>query len=148
MKIPFLIGRIVFGGFFLYNGINHFRNRQGLAQYAGAKKVPMPHMAVPVSGALLIAGGASLLLGVKPKLGAAALIGFLAGVSPLMHDFWRAEDPNQRMNDMVHFTKNLALLGGAVAMMSVEEPWPASVSLARPSGLSRLRKLAREVVAV
>jgi putative oxidoreductase len=146
MKIPFLIGRVVFGGFFLYNGINHFRNRQGLSQYAGAKGVPMPEVAVPVSGALLIAGGASMLLGVKPKLGAAALIGFLAGASPWMHDFWRAEDPGQRMNDMIHFSKNLALLGSALTMMGVEEPWPASLPVARPGRLERLRRLAREAV--
>jgi putative oxidoreductase len=57
----------------------------------------------------MITGGASILLGIKPKLGTAAIIGFLAGVSPLMHDFWRIEDPNQRMNDMVNFAKNIGL---------------------------------------
>jgi hypothetical protein len=28
MKLPYLIGRFVFGGFFLYNGINHFLHRK------------------------------------------------------------------------------------------------------------------------
>jgi uncharacterized membrane protein YphA (DoxX/SURF4 family) len=132
MKIPFLIGRLIFGGFFIYNGIHHFQERKNLAQYAGAKKVPLPDVAVPATGAMMIAGGASILLGIKPKLGAAAIIGFLAGVSPFMHDFWKAEDPNQRMNDMINFGKNVALLGAALALMSVEEPWPASVPLAQP----------------
>lgn len=50
MKPVFLIGRILFGGFFLYNGINHFKNRNMLAQYAGAKNVPMPEAAVMASG--------------------------------------------------------------------------------------------------
>src|SRR5712691_10557893 len=116
MKAPFLIGRLLFGGYFLYSGINHFKQRGMLAQYASAKKVPNPELAVTASGAVLVAGGASLLLGVKPKLGAAAIIGFLAGVSPIMHDFWRVQDPNQRMNEMINFTKNMALLGGAVAL--------------------------------
>jgi len=74
----------------------------------------------------------SKLLGIKPKLGAATVIGFLAGVSPVMHDFWSAQDPNQRMNDMINFGKNLALLGGALALMGVEEPWPASVPVTQP----------------
>jgi len=147
MRVPFLIGRLVFGGFFLYNGINHFKQRKALAQHAGSKNVPMPEAAVTVSGALLTLGGASILLGVKPKLGAAAIIGFLAGVSPLMHDFWRIEDPNQRMNDMINFSKNVALLGGALALMSVEEPWPASVPVAQPARVERLRRFVRRPIA-
>jgi putative oxidoreductase len=127
MKAAFLIGRLVFGGFFLYNGINHLKQRKQLAQYAGAKNVPMPEAAVTATGVMLVAGGASILLGVKPKLGAAAIAGFLAGVSPMMHDFWSVQDPNQRMNEMVHFSKNLALLGSALALMGIDEPWPASV---------------------
>jgi uncharacterized membrane protein YphA (DoxX/SURF4 family) len=132
MKVPFLIGRLIFGGFFIYNGINHFKERKNLAQYAQAKNVPMPDIAVPATGAAMIVGGTSILLGIKPKLGAAAIIGFLAGVSPMMHNFWKAEDPNQRMNDMINFGKNIALLGAALALMSVEEPWPASVPIAQP----------------
>jgi len=132
MKIPFLLGRIVFGGFFLYNGINHFKQRKSMAEYAKAKNVPLADIAVPATGAALIVGGSSILLGIKPKLGALAIVGFLASVSPTMHDFWKQEDPGQRMNDMINFGKNMALLGAAVALMAVEEPWPASVPVAQP----------------
>src|SRR5256885_3210639 len=34
------IGRAFFGGYFLYNGINHFVNPGMLAEYARAKHVP------------------------------------------------------------------------------------------------------------
>ena len=134
MKIPFLIGRAVFGGFFVYNGINHFLKRGMLSQYAGAKHVPAPDAAVTLSGAAILLGGASVLLGVKPKLGTAAIIAFLLGVTPAIHDFWTAEDPGQRQNDMINFMKNMALLGGALALMSIDEPWPVSVPVAQPSG--------------
>ena len=70
---------------FLYNGINHLREAKSMAPYAESTGVPTP--AVTLSALPLILGGASLLLGVKPKLGALAIIGFLAGVSPVMHDF-------------------------------------------------------------
>src|SRR5882757_8884116 len=99
MKSVFLLGRLIFGGFFLYNGVNHLKERKSLAQYAAAKNVPLAEVAVTATGVVLIAGGASILLGVKPKLGTAAIAGFLAGVSPVMHDFWRVEDPSQRMNE-------------------------------------------------
>lgn len=131
MKAAFFLGRLIFGGFFLYNGIHHLKERKSLAQYAGAKKVPMPDIAVTATGVVLIAGGASILLGIKPKLGAVAIAGFLAGVSPAMHNFWSIEDPNQRMNEMINFSKNLALLGSALALMGISEPWPASVPLGK-----------------
>ncbi|HXA83593.1 MAG TPA: DoxX family protein, partial [Candidatus Dormibacteraeota bacterium] len=130
-------GRLVFGGFFLYNGINHLKERKSLGQYAGAKNVPIPEVAVVATGVALVAGGTSILLGVKPKLGAAAIAGFLAGVSPVMHNFWNVQDPNQRMNEMVHFSKNLALLGGALALMGMDEPWPASVPIGQKELMER-----------
>jgi len=40
MKAAFFLGRAIFGGFFLYNGITHiFLKRDALAQYAAAKGV-------------------------------------------------------------------------------------------------------------
>jgi len=146
MKVPFLIGRMLFGGFFLYNGIHHLTARAPLAQYARAKNVPMPEAAVTLSGIMLLFGGTSILLGLKPKWGAAATIGFLAGVSPVMHDFWKSEDPNQRTGDMIHFMKNLALLGGALALAGTEEPWPASVHVQHRGPLDKLRASARELL--
>ena len=147
MKAPFLLGRLVFGGFFLYSGIHHILDRKMLSQYAAAKKVPLPDVAVMASGAMMIMGGASILSGVKPKWGALAIMGFLAGVSPMIHDFWSHQDPNQRQAEMVNFTKNLALLGGALALMGVEEPWPISVPVAQPDALERARRFARRKVA-
>ena len=131
MKAPFVLGRFLFGGFFLYSGINHFRQREAMTQYVKSKNVPTPDVAVMATGAALTIGGASLLLGIKPKLGAAAVAGFLAGVSPIMHDFWTQQDPQQHQMEMIQFSKNMALLGGALALMSVEEPWPASVPVAQ-----------------
>jgi putative oxidoreductase len=147
MKAAFLLGRLIYGGFFLYSGIHHFQKRKSMAEYAGAKGVPMPEVAVEVTGAMLVAGGASIALGVKPKLGTLAILTFLAGVSPVMHDFWSADEPSQKQEQMIHFMKNFAMLGGALALMGVEEPWPASVPLGQPSRLERVKRFARQVAA-
>jgi putative oxidoreductase len=147
MKAPFLIGRILLGGFFVYNGINHFRQHKNLAQYAAAKKVPKADAMVIASGVALTIGGTSILLGIKPRLGTIALIAFLGGVSPVMHAFWKDKDPGERMNDMINFSKNLALLGSTLVLMGVEEPWPASVPVAQPGPLQRIRRAVRREVA-
>jgi putative oxidoreductase len=122
-----LLGRMIFGGFFLYNGFNHLKDYKQMAQYAKAKHVPVPEAAVLATGVMLTAGGASILLGAKPRLGALAILSFLGTVSPAMHDFWNDQDPGQKQNNLAHFMKNMALLGGALSMLGVEEPWPASV---------------------
>ena len=137
MKAAFLIGRLLFGGFFLYNGINHLKERKSLGQYAEAKNVPMAEAVVASTGVVLIAGGTSILLGIKPKLGTAAIAGFLAGVSPVMHNFWSVQEPGQRMNEMISFSKNMALLGSALALMGVDEPWPVSVPISQDEVAAR-----------
>lgn len=147
MKAPFVIGRALLGGFFLYNGINHFRQADVMAAYAKSKKVPVAKAGVLASGAMLTVGGASLLLGTKPKLGVAAIIGFLVGISPIMHDFWNVEDPQQRQNEMINFSKNMALAAAALAIAGVEEPWPVSLSTEKPTRLERIRRLTRECIA-
>lgn len=146
MRVPHLLGRLLFGGYFIMSGVNHFKHKRELVEYTAAKNVPHPDLAVQITGATLIAGGASILLGVKPKLGAAAIVGFLAGVTPVMHDFWRQENPEQRLNDTVNFTKNIALIGGAMSLMGIDEPWEAS-AMPRPTARQKAKRILRESLA-
>jgi putative oxidoreductase len=127
----FLMGRLIFGGFFLYSGVHHFLDTATLAQFAGAKGVPMPEAAVLLTGALLIVGAVSILLGIVPRLGLACIILFLVGVTPTMHAFWSVPDPQIRQMDMANFTKNLALMGGALMMLMIPTPWAYSVDARR-----------------
>jgi uncharacterized membrane protein YphA (DoxX/SURF4 family) len=141
----FLIGRLLFAGFFISSGINHLQKRKEMAEYARAKGVPQPELAVTLSAVPLLIGGTSLALGVKPKLGAVAILGFLAGVSPVMHDFWRNEDPQERQTNMIMFLKNLALAGAALALAGVEEPWEASVPVCKPTLADKVRSVRRKL---
>jgi len=64
MNIAFLIGRIIFAGFWVMSASNHFTKLNYMGGYAKAKGVPFPKLAVAGSGVLLLLGGASVLLGV------------------------------------------------------------------------------------
>lgn len=110
-KTLFVLGRAVFGRFFVYSGINHFMNEKQMSGYAASKGVAAADAAVLTSGAMLLTGGLSVLLGYKPRLGLSTLIGFLIPASLQMHGFWEVEDPQRQMNEMVNFMKNLALVG-------------------------------------
>lgn len=131
MRALFLLGRALFGGFFIYNGLNHFLQTEHMSQYAAAKRVPSPKAAVRSSGGMLLAGGLSVVTGYKPRQGLATLIAFLVPTTLQMHRFWEVEDPNMRTLEMTQFAKNVALIGAALALMQVEAPWPVSVDRAR-----------------
>jgi len=126
-----VLGRAVFGGFFAYSGINHLQHAGNMAPYAASKGVPAPEQAVQATGALLLAGGLSVMTGFQPRRGLAAIISFLVPVTLQMHRFWEEADEQKRQNEMIHFMKNMALVGAALAMTQIKEPWPASIDAAR-----------------
>ena len=48
---------------------------------------------------------------------------------------------------MAHFMKNVAMLGGVMALMGMEEPWPISLPIGQPSRLEQVKKYVRRVAA-
>lgn len=48
---------------------------------------------------------------------------------------------------MTHFTKNMAILGAALALLGTEEPWPISVPIGQPDVSERVRRFVRKVAA-
>jgi putative oxidoreductase len=129
----FLLGRIIFGGFFAYNGANLLMTNATSAQYAAAKGVPMPEVAVAVAGLLILAGGLSILFGFLPHVGIGCVVLFLLVVTPVMHAFW-TESGQDALADMINFTKNVALMGGALTMLGVPRPWAHSIERRRLIG--------------
>jgi uncharacterized membrane protein YphA (DoxX/SURF4 family) len=127
--IALLIGRVLFGGIFVFNGINHFRNRAAMVGYATYKGVPMPGAAILGSGLWLLVSGLSVILGCWPEVGALMIVLFLLVVTPKMHDYWNATDQTQRMGDFINFQKNMALLGAALMLLAIPTPWPYSITL-------------------
>ena len=122
-EILFLVGRVIFGGYFLMSAWNHFAKHGMLAAYTESKGVPMSGLMVYVSGLLILFGGAGILLGVYVGWAVAALVLFLLPVSFMMHNFWKDTDPNMKMSNMVNFTKNMALIGAALMFLAIPMPW-------------------------
>ena len=126
MELLFFIGRLLYGGYFLKMGVNHFKNTDALTGYAGSKGVPKPRLAVLGGGVLLLLGGLGIVLGVYVQLAVLSLVIFLVPVSYKMHAYWNDTDPNIKMANMVNFQKNIALLGAALAFLAIPTPWALS----------------------
>lgn len=101
-----LLGRIFLSAIFIISSVRKILDFEGTRAY-------MDNAGLPMTGVLLVgaivfelAGGLSVLLGFKARLGAILLIIFLVPTTLVFHmDF---SDQGQ----IIHFMKNLSILGG------------------------------------
>ncbi|MDR3558144.1 MAG: DoxX family membrane protein [Candidatus Pacebacteria bacterium] len=111
-----LVGRIIFGLYFAYSGLNHFLNGAGMVGYAASKKVPAPKLAVYGSGLIVLLGGLGVAFGYHMTISLSLLVLFLVPTTIFMHDFWKETDAMAKMSQRVNFFKNVALLGAVLFM--------------------------------
>lgn len=125
MDFVFLLGRLIFGGFFVLNGLNHFTQKKGLSEFARSKHLASPEIAVTLSGALLIVSGICIILGIFIPIALIAIAIFLFLTSFTIHAFWKDADPATKTSNYINFMKNMALMGASLMMLMIEE-WPLS----------------------
>jgi uncharacterized membrane protein YphA (DoxX/SURF4 family) len=123
MYILAVLGQVLFGLYWFYNGINHFLNFEALAQYSEAKRVPMPKASVAISGVFLIVGGVGILFGIYKWFAILALVIFLIMVSFSIHNFWQIADPQKRVSEKNNFLKNMALLAALLMLWLLPLPY-------------------------
>lgn len=106
------VGRAAFAAVFVVFAPADF-SQQGIA-WAAQQQVPLPQVLVPLAGLISIAGGVSVLLGYRARLGAWLLALFLVPVTVMMHNFWAVKDPMAAQMQLGFFMANLSRLGGAL----------------------------------
>jgi len=118
-----LVGRLLFGGLLVFQGLNHFMETDAMAGYAEAKGVPAARFGVVASGVMLVLGGLSIVFGAYTVVAAGMLVVFFLVVTPFMHDFWAVPD-DQQQDELTHFLKNVQLLGASLFVLVLAgEPW-------------------------
>jgi putative oxidoreductase len=86
-----------------------------------------PATLVQINGAVHVGAGVLLAIGRLPRFAALVLAGTLLPTTLAGHRFWEEVDDEDRARQRTHFLKNVAILGGLLAVA------------AAPSGGSRLR---------
>src|SRR5580765_1789404 len=125
----FLLGRILYGGFFVLGGLNHFQHLDMMAGFTASKGVPAAKALVTLSGLLILVGGLLVIVGWHARTGLACIVLFLVPVTFLMHNYWVETEMMPRINQRVNFQKNIALLGAALMMLMIARPWALSLVL-------------------
>lgn len=108
------LGRVLFAAIFVMSGFTHFS--RATIGFAASQGVPLASVLVPISGILAIAGGLSVALGFRARVGAWLLVVFLVPVTFWIHAFWKVSDPMVAMDQQIHFMKNVTMLGGALLL--------------------------------
>jgi len=117
MEWIFLAGRVLFSIMFFESGIKgHILERKGTVAYARQSRVPLPQLAVPATGAMIVAGSVMVAFGAWGDLGALLIAAFLIAITPVMHAFWRETEPMPRQLQRIQFMKNLTTLGAALIL--------------------------------
>jgi putative oxidoreductase len=113
-----LAGRILLCTIFLLSGITKFIDWQGTATYMATKGLRLIPILLPIAAAAEFAGGLAILLGSKSRLAAFLLFLYLIPTTLIFHNFW-AQAGAEQTNQMHHFLKNLAIMGGLALMVGL-----------------------------
>ena len=111
-----LVGRILIALIFVFAGFGKITGFEGTVGYIASKGLPFPQLAAIGAIIVELGGGIMLVLGWKTRLAAAALLIFTGLAALFFHNFW-ALTPDQAQNQMIHFMKNLAMMGGMLFVM-------------------------------
>ena len=119
MEIVLLVGRAIFGLYWVSAAIQNLIGLDKGAASAGAKGVPYPKLSLVATAPLLIVSGISITLGFYAGIASIALIAFLVPASVFRHHFWDVPDPAEAIGERRNFEKNMALIGALLLLLSL-----------------------------
>ena len=106
-----LVVRVLIAQLYIGSGIDKLFNPS--LSLMAIQKHGIPEFLIWPTAVFLIVAGFALLIGFRTSLAAAGLVAFTVVATPLFHNDFA--DPNQ----IEHFVKNLAIIGGLLAVMKM-----------------------------
>jgi len=105
------VGRILIALIFVVSGFGKISGFEGTVGYIASKGLPLPEFAAMAAVVIELGGGLMVMFGWKARWAAAAMFVFTAVAALIFHNFW-AVPAVQSQNQMIHFMKNVSMLGG------------------------------------
>lgn len=116
-SLGMFLARLLLAIPFVFSGVGKLFNYDGTIQYMASKGMTM--LPVMYTGAVIVEVlvGLCLIIGYFTRLSALILLAFLISVTYIFHDFWNVP-PEQYLIMQIMFFKNLAIMGGLLAILS------------------------------
>ena len=112
-----LAGRILMALIFVNSGFGKITGFSATAGFMAGKGMPMAEFLLVGAIVFELAGAIMLIAGWRVHWGALLLIVFTIPATLVFHNFW-AVDAAQVQNQLNHFTKNVAIVGGLLYVMA------------------------------
>lgn len=110
-----LAGRILMSVVFLISRLFKVVGYSQTVGYAASKGLPLAGAAIACAAALELGGGLAILIGFQTRIAAWLLFLYLIPTTFIFHNFWAVQGPQQQ-DAMIHFLKNVAIMGGLVIL--------------------------------
>ena len=120
-----LLARVALGGLFLLFGIRSIMYFAGSVGYFAKLGFPAAEAMVVLAIVIQIGAGLALIAGWQTRWAAWLLVVYVIVAAAMAHRYWES-DAAQYGNQMQHFFKNLAIVGGLL-MVAAFGPGPMSV---------------------
>jgi putative oxidoreductase len=101
---------------FVLGGALTLRDPQSRADELARFRLPFPGLLVRINAAVMVVAGLALAMNIMPGVASVVLAAVLVPTTVFGHAFWTAKG-TARQEQASHFIKNLAVLGGLVAML-------------------------------
>jgi putative oxidoreductase len=112
-----LLGRALLASLFIWSGWEKLNGFSGTAGFIGSQGLPMPQVLAAIAIAVELGGGILLLIGLKARWVALAIVIFLIVITPIFHNYWDAPAAEVEMQQ-INFMKNIAILGGMLMVVA------------------------------
>jgi len=132
------VGRALAGILFLVSGINKILGFSFVLGWMNGAGLPAAGVLLVLTILLEVGGGLALITGFQARFAALALALFLVPVTLVFHGFWHA-DAAEVQNQLNHFLKNVAILGGMLVLFGAEQQRHAQQRQQAGRGLPRGR---------
>lgn len=119
-RLPRRLGQLCLGVMFIKLGSDAAREPGARPAAAARIGVPNPELAVRANGATMLLAGLALALDRWPRLAALVLAGALIPTTYAGHAFWNSPPGSARTGNLIHFLKNLGLIGGLLIAASAQ----------------------------
>jgi putative oxidoreductase len=106
------VGRILIAIMFVMSGLEKVMDLAGTTAAIGSKGLPLPEMLAILTVIVELGGGLLIIVGWQTRLVALALAIFSAVAAYFFHDFWHYPPGPEHTNNMIHFMKNISIVGG------------------------------------
>ncbi len=117
-NVAALVGRILVAAVFVLSGINKMVDFAGTTALMNSVGLPVAELLLVITILIEVGAGMMLVIGWQTRTAALILLLFMIPVTIVFHNPWASAESAVVQQQMIHFLKNLAIMGGLLNLLA------------------------------